>query len=394
MFHTPIAMSIAGDIWNGLVEAIGKWFNRSTAEAIEQALGNLAFPTLDPQSKLLNLYDSFFGLGLLMGILVTAAYLVLVAWYATPRALLEAIKVIPMILVFGSLLPFIASLLTEFVHNLCEGMIEFITNSSYDESTFSFKLSGGFGIIDGLLARVGAFFLNLEFLLFSKYLVIALSVIVLVFAFRWLGAFGDGLFVVAVGVGLMLVFGPLASVTVLSVSWAVSSTEPTTPLGIMVPIVIAGAAPFVILFVYVKTGIAGKVRGVMESRQLSTKISRFSSGGSMPSSRPAKLGIAATAGTMFGIYLGRRGDQNSRMSQGAGRRDAASDAMSTTASALARTHPASAAALYVGSKVVRPPAKARTSQGRSPRQTAQPTPVQAPPRQPPPPEQPTRSKQK
>lgn len=380
-----IGSFIGEELIERLVTAAQNVFSTSAGDAVRELLGNLKFPVPDMRAMADGFYSTFFGAGLLVGAVVTVMYMFLAAKYMTALSLKEMSTVLIKIYLFGALLPWLAQVAATGVHVLTVGLIEWLTGGPYSEDTFPVDLPSPLSLVNAFFAKLGAGMLNLEFQIFTEFLPMVLAMMALVFAFRWFGAFGDGLFVFLTGVGIMLIAGPLASVTIIAVFWPLIMASSFFGLYLATVLMAAALAPFLLLFIYVRTGLSQKMRGVMESKQLNAKVSRMSGNSSEGSSTAATAAKAGVTGAIAGFYLSRRAKDQDKQSDATGsRRDAASSAMATGAAVAARSHPVTAATVYAASRVIKPRPKPKPvgppQQGLPPQQ---PPPQRPPTAQPP-----------
>lgn len=380
-----IGSFIGEELIERLVTASQNVFSTSAGDAVRELLGNLKFPVPDMQAMADGFYSTFFGAGLLVGAVVTVMYLFLVAKYATVLSLKEMSTVLIKVYLFGALLPWLAQVAATAVHVLTLGLIEWLTGGPYSEDTFPVNIPSPLSLVNAFFAKLGAGMLNLEFQIFTEFLPMVLAMMALVFAFRWFGAFGDGLFVFLTGVGIMLIAGPLASVTIIAVCWPLVVASSFFGLYLATVLMLAALAPFLLLFIYVRTGLSQKMRGVMESKQLNAKVSRMSGDSSEGSSTAATAAKAGMTGAIAGFYLSRRAKGQDKQSDATGsRRDAASSAMAAGAAVAAKSHPVTAATVYATSRIIKPKPKPKPvgppQQGMPPHQAA---PPQPPPQRPP-----------
>lgn len=347
---------VAYGVWERIVEgltgALGGLFSTSTQDSIQRALGALEFPVLEFSGPSLQLYSLSQGVSLVTAALVSVWYVILVIHYATKAAVIEAAKVLPLIAIIGAYLPWLAEVATVAVHNFAVGFVEWQTDYLYADELFPFDVGTPFGFFDGVFALLGANILNWMFSIFTSALPGVMAALIIVFSFRWFGAFGDGLFTLVVGVAVMLILGPLASLVVMAFFWPYLVVNSVTGGGVAFTLLIASLAPFALFFLYFITGASRKVRGAMESRQLSNKVGRMSSEPDAGTgSTLAKAAAGGVVGAAVANYLGNRSKREGDPEE-EGKSRPIRGAIIGAASVVAKKHPVTAAMMFAATSAV------------------------------------------
>lgn len=358
-----IGIPDAEDFVKAFLGALQKIFGGSAQEAIRSALNDLKdnVPVLDLASATFERYDGMFALSLSLGFIATALQLIRVVKLNTYESVFDAVKIIPIVYMFGAILPYATSVVAGMVGDFHVGIIEFVTQRSIDKDTFRFTLSGDFGFFSTIFGWIGGGLLNFESELMIQLLPQSLLVIVLVFGLRWFGFLGDGLFVIFVGIGFTMLVG--STVMVISLSLFFIGAQDSFSAGyIATAVFVSCLMPLLVFWIYFKFKFSQKVSGIMEMRQLNTAISVRTTGNAASGGLAGKVtaaGLGALGGSLYANSQGQGRDPN--ISRSDHMRTVLHDKMTMTAAVASRTNPLATAALLMGAKFVKASPKSDSS---------------------------------
>lgn len=346
------------DFVRGFFDALKGIFGDSVQEAIASALRSLSenTPSLDLSSPVLDRYDGMFAIALLLGCLASAVQLFRIIKLQDWTSVVDFAKIVPLTFMFGTALPYATYLLTDMIGDIHHNIVEWILDKPLDDHTFDFSVSGGFNPFALFVGWVGGGVLQAESYVLVKLMPHMMLVLILVFALRWFGVLGDGLFTISVGIFFTVLFGTTAMILVLSLFFlGASGAFPATYL--CVAIFITALMPLVIFIAYFKFGFSQRVKGVMDTRLISSRIgirnrSNPESGGSGLASKIALASAGAVAGALIARETGGgRPEGTSMMDHQRGK---TADRLMMGATMASKSHPVTAVAMLVGSKVLRP----------------------------------------
>lgn len=345
------------DFARGFFGALQNIFGDTVEEAIASALEGLSknTPSLDLSSPVLERYDGMFAIALLLGTLASAVHLLRVIKLEEWSSVVDFVKIVPLTFMFGTALPYATYLVTDMLGDVHHSIVEWILDKPLDEKTFDFSVTGGFNPFALIVGWIGGGVLQAESYVLVKLMPHMMLVLILVFALRWFGVIGDGLFTISVGIFFTVLFGTTAMILVLSMFFlGANSAFQATYLA--VAIFITALMPLVIFVAYFKFGFSQKVKGVMDTRLISSRISVRSrshpeSGGSGLASKVAFASAGAVAGALIARETG--GGRPEGVSTTDYQRDKTADRLMMGASMAAKSHPVTAVAMLYGSKLLK-----------------------------------------
>lgn len=346
----------AEDIVNAFFGALQKIFGNSAQEALRNALNDVAdnIPSLDLSDPVLDRYDGMFAIALLCATIATALQLFRMLKLHDWESVFDFLKILPITYLIGMCLPYVASVAAGAIGNLHKDSAEWIMDRPLDGKSFDFEFDGDFGLVELVVGWAGGWLLEQESQIFIDLLPRTLLVLILLFGLRWFGVMGDGLFVITFGITIVTLVSPTVMLLTLGVFF-MNAKQNYGATYVVTAVSIAAVIPLFLLWLYFKLKLPQRVAGIMESRALSTQISKrtvgSASGGGV-AGKAALAGAGIAAGSLVAAHYG-----NGR-EEGTTRRDYARDKMSgqmaSKAALAARAHPVAAVGLLMGAKFLKP----------------------------------------